>query len=90
MEKKLKLIGYIAITLGSLAALLCVVPILYGVFYAMLLGFLGLITSSIYIFIDTKNEINQKKITAGVIAMILSSIPVLLMLSVIIMSKFKH
>lgn len=89
MEKRLKIIGYISLTLGVLAALLCITPVAFGVFYAMLAGFLGLIASSIYIFIDTRNEINTKKITPGVIGMMLSSIPVLFMVAIIILSKLK-
>lgn len=89
MEKRLKIIGYISLTLGVLAALLCITPVPFGVFYAMLAGFLGLIVSSIYIFIDTRNEINTKKITPGVIGMMLSSIPVLFMVTIIILSKIK-
>ncbi len=88
MEKKLKIIGGFSLTFGSIAALLCIIP--FGVFYAILAGFFGMICSSIYIFIDTRNEINTKKITPGVIGLILSSIPVLLILIVIILSKINH
>ena len=87
MEKKLKIIGYISLFFGAAAALLCITPIPFAVFFAMLAGFLGLIVSSIYIFIDTRNEVNTKKITPGVIGMMLSSVPVVFMLVIIVLSK---
>jgi hypothetical protein len=90
LEKKLTVLGYICVGLGILAALLCVIPLSFGVFYAILAGFLGMVTSSVYVFIDTRNEINQKKFTAGVLGMILSSIPILFMLTIMIMSKMNH
>ena len=87
MEKNLKILGYVSLFFGIAAALLCITPVPFGVFYAMVAGFLGLIFSSIYIFIDTRNEINTKKITPGVIAMMLSSIPVIFMIVIIVLSK---
>lgn len=85
MEQKLKIIGIVALIFGALATLLSFFP--FGIFFALLAGFIGMIVSGIYIGIDTRNEINQKKITPGVIAMILSSVPILIMLGVIILSK---
>jgi hypothetical protein len=90
LKKKLTVLGYICVGLGILAALLCVIPLSFGVFYAILAGFLGMVTSSVYVFIDTRNEVNQKKFTAGVLGMILSSIPILFMLTIMIMSKMNH
>lgn len=90
MEKKIKLIGIFSMALGGIAALLCVIPTPFGVFFAVLTGFLGTICSSIYIFIDTRHEINTKKITPGIIGLILSSIPILLILTVIVLSKINH
>ncbi|MCW3085625.1 MAG: hypothetical protein JWP12_2991 [Bacteroidetes bacterium] len=86
MEAKLKYIGYASLTLGFLAALLCPLAIFWGI----LTGFFGMIVSSIYIFIDTKNEINTKKLTPGVIGLLLSSVPVLFMLAIIIIVKINH
>lgn len=85
MEKRLRILGYISIGLGVISALLCMVPL--GVFFAVLTGFFGMIFSSIYVFIDTKNEINKKRFTPGILGMILSSIPIILMMAVIVMSK---
>lgn len=90
MEKKLNIIGIVSITLGIIAALLCITPIAFAVFYAILAGFLGMIFSSVYVYIDTKNEINSKKLTPGLIGMFLSSIPILFMLAIIIISKMNH
>ena len=83
---KLKYIGYASVTLGIIAALLCPIAIFFGI----IAGFFGMIVSTIYIFIDTKNEINTKKLTPGVIGMLLSSVPVLFMLTLIIISKINH
>jgi len=85
MEKKLKIIGIISICLGLVATALCIIP--WGIFFAILAGFLGLIVSTIYIYLDTKNQINSKRFTAGIIGMILSSTPILFMITIIILSK---
>jgi hypothetical protein len=90
LEKKLNILGYVCIAFGILAALLCVTPVKFAVFYAILAGFIGMVTSSTYVFIDTRNEINKKKFTPGVIGMVLSSIPILFMLAIIIMTKMNH
>jgi hypothetical protein len=78
LEKRLKIIGYIAVTLGLVSAVLCYFP--FGMFFGIFTGFLGMIVSSVYIFIDTKNEINTHRFTAGIFGMILSSLPVLFMM----------
>lgn len=85
MEKNIKILGYISLGLGIVSALLCLFP--FGVFLALLSGFFGMIVSAIYVFLDTKHEINTKKMTIGIWGMILSSIPVVLMMAVIVLSK---
>jgi hypothetical protein len=96
LKKKLKIIGYICVGFGIIAAFLCIAPVLgitrfsFGVFYAILSGFLGMVTSAIYVFIDTRNEINKNRFTAGVLGMILSSVPIIFMLAIIVMSKMNH
>ncbi len=87
MHKKIKILGIISIVIGVLAAVLCLVP--YGLFLSLPVGFLGLILSTIYIYMDTKYSINTKKVTAGVIGMILSSLPILFVLFFIIMGSLK-
>jgi hypothetical protein len=87
-RKKIKLIGILSIILGSIAALLCLFP--SGFIVAMPIGFFGMICSGIYIFIDTRDEINTNKFTPGIIGMGLSSIPVLLILTFIIINHFKR
>lgn len=85
MQKKLKILGVISIAIGILSALLCFVP--YGLFLSLPVGFLGMICSTIYVYIDTKNNINTKKFTAGITGLILSSIPIIIVLIIIIMSR---
>lgn len=85
MEQRIKILGYASLLLGIISALLCVVP--FGVFFALITGFFGMIVSSIYIYLDTKHEINNKKFTIGIWGMVLSSLPVLLLLAIIILSK---
>jgi hypothetical protein len=87
-EKKIKILGIVSIVLGALAALFCLLP--GGIIMAMPIGFFGMISSSIYIYIDTRDEINTRKITPGIISMFLSSIPVLLILTFTIINHFKH
>lgn len=88
LQKKLKVLGIVSLIIGSITAILCVTTV-QGLFYAIPFGFAGMICSGVYIFIDTRNELNKNKITPGVIAMILSSTPVLFMLSLMIISRFK-
>jgi len=88
LQKKIKVLGIFSIILGSITAILCVTTV-QGLFYSIPFGFAGMVCSGIYVFIDTRNEINKKKITPGIIGMILSSIPILFMLSIMIMYRFK-
>lgn len=88
MEKRLKILGYISVGLGILSALFCINP--YWIFFGIISGFFGLIVSTIYVFMDTRNEINKKKLTPGIIGMILSSIPILVMLMFIVMDKINR
>jgi hypothetical protein len=90
MEKKLKVLGIASIIIGSIAALLCVSPMHSSILMALPIGFVGMVCSCIYVFLDTKNEINTKKITPGIIGILLSSAPVLLVLTFIIINYFKH
>lgn len=46
-----------------------------------------MVLSTIYIFLDMKHQVNTAKITAGVIGMFLSSIPVLIMIGILVYSK---
>ena len=85
MHQKIKILGVASITIGIIAALLCLIP--FGLFLSLPVGFLGMICSTIYVYIDTKNNINTKKLTAGVIGMILSSIPIVIVLFIIVMSS---
>jgi energy-converting hydrogenase Eha subunit C len=88
MQKKIKLLGIISIIIGSISALLCLSP--RTLILALPVGFIGMICSCVYVFIDTRDGINSKKITLGVIGVILSSIPVLLILTFTIIHYFKN
>jgi hypothetical protein len=88
MEKKLKVLGIVSVTIGIVAALLCVVPP-YGVLLALPVGFIGMICSSVYIFLDMKHNIGTKKFTAGVMGVILNSLPILFVLIVVIMTHYQ-
>lgn len=72
----------------GLAATLLSLPYFSGLFMALALSFIGMICSSIYVYLDTKYEINTKKITPGIIGMLLSSVPVLMILASIIIRSF--
>ncbi|MES2397239.1 MAG: hypothetical protein V4549_14615 [Bacteroidota bacterium] len=90
MEKRFKILGNVSIALGIITALLCISPITGAPIFSLPIGFIGMICSCIYIFIDTQKGINTKKFTPGIIGLLLSSSPVLLILMVIIINYFKH
>lgn len=90
MQKKLKLLGIVSIVIGSITALLCITPIPGSQILALPVGFVGMICSCIYIFIDTKKEMNTKIFTPGIIGLLLSSTPVILILAFTIINYFKH
>lgn len=88
IEKKLKILGFVSLIIGGLTALLCFNPRL--LVFALPLGFAGMVCSSIYVYIDTKNEINTRKLTPGIIGLLLSSSPVLLILAFIVINYFNR
>lgn len=88
MPKKIKLLGIISIVIGSISALLCLSP--RTLIYSLPVGFIGMICSCIYVFIDTRDELNTKKFTPGVMGVLLSSIPVLLIVTFTIIHHFKN
>ena len=85
MERQLKILGIVCLVLGTLATLFCVMP--YGTFYAIPVGFFGMISSTIYVYLDTKHNVNRRRFTAGIAGMVLSSVPILLVLFFIIMAS---
>jgi hypothetical protein len=89
LQKRLKILGIVSIFIGSIAAVLCLTTIKVF-FYAIPIGFVGMLCSGIYVFIDTRNEINKKKITPGIIGMLLSSLPVLFILTFMIIHHFNN
>ena len=90
MEKKFKILGTASIVIGSITSFLCISPIGGSAILSLPVGFLGMVCSCIYIFIDTQKEINTKRFTPGVIGFLLNSTPVLLILSFTIINHFKH
>lgn len=90
MQKKIKLLGIVSIVIGSITALLCITPISGSAILSLPIGFIGMICSCIYIFFDTKKEINTTSFTPGIIGLLLSSTPVLLILTFTIISHFRQ
>ena len=89
MQKTIKILGIISITIGAATALLCILPISGAPIIALPIGFIGMVFSCIYIFIDTQKELSTKKITPGIIGLLLSSTPVILILIFTIINHFK-
>lgn len=87
MKKTVTLLGTISLILGVAASLLCLVPGI-GLLIAIIVGFFGLLVSNVYIFLNTRHQINKKTITPGLIGLFLNSTPVLFILIVILKQKF--
>lgn len=85
MNKKMQILGVVAVCLGFLSAVLVFLP--YGLFLSLPTGFLGMITSTIYVYYDTKHQISTSKITPGIIGIFLSSLPIIAILIIIFMNK---
>ncbi|MBK7182852.1 MAG: hypothetical protein IPH89_07890 [Bacteroidetes bacterium] len=85
MKKTVQILGIVSLILGILAAVVSFLP--YGLMIGIMIGFVGMIISTIYIFLDMKHEVNTKKITPGLIGMFLSSVPVLIILGITIYNK---
>lgn len=90
MQNKFKLLGILSIGIGMLTALLCILPIAGAAVISLPFGFVGMICSCIYIFIDTQKELSTKRFTPGIIGLLLSSTPVILILFFSIINHFKH
>ncbi len=88
MQKQIKILGLASITLGIISAIIWMLP--YGMLLALPTGFLGMVISTIYVYLDMKYQINTKKFTLGVWGIILSSIPILVVLTLIIMSRINN
>jgi FtsH-binding integral membrane protein len=89
MEQKIKILGLASIGIGIISALLIFFGI-KGLFLSLPVGFLGMICSCTYIFFDTKYSINKNRFTAGVLGVILNSIPIVLIMILILVNKGKH
>jgi len=85
MKKTVQILGIVSLILGVSATAVSFLP--YGLVIGLMIGFVGMIISTIYIFLDMKHEVNTKKITPGLIGMFLSSVPVLIILGITIYNK---
>ena len=88
MKRNLKILGSVSIVLGCVASFLCLFP--EYIFFAVIAGFLGMLTSTIYVFIDYKYDLSRKKFTPGVIGIILSSVPIVLIVLFNFITHFKN
>ncbi|MBI2271965.1 MAG: hypothetical protein HYU69_16620 [Bacteroidetes bacterium] len=87
MVKTINILGNISIIIGLIAAILCAVP--FGIFYAITTGFVGFLCTTVYIGLNTRHQVNTKKLNPGIIALLLNSVPLLYILIGIIITKLK-
>ena len=80
MEKRLKILGIVCLLFGVITFLVS----FYSLKIGMPIGFLGMVLSSIYVFYDTKHQFNTRIFTPGIIGMLLSSTPVLVVIGLIV------
>jgi hypothetical protein len=76
MNNKIKILGNVSIALGVLTCLLCIKTL----HFAMPVGFIGMLCSVLFIYLHEKQTEKTFSIRPGIIAMFLSSIPVLIVL----------
>ena len=86
MQQKLKILGIASVGIGLISAALIFFGI-KGLFLSLPVGFLGMVCSCIYIFIDTKYAINKHKFTIGVWGVLLNSIPIVLIMILVFLRK---
>lgn len=87
MVKTINILGSVSIIIGLVAAVLCAVP--FGIFYAITTGFAGFLCTTIYIGLNTRHQVNTKKLNPGIIALLLNSVPLFYILIGIIITKLK-
>jgi hypothetical protein len=80
-----KLAGYLSLFFGTLSVLFTVQ--IHFLFFGLITSILGFIASITYIFIKTRNEIKTGFFNQGIVGMLLSSVPVLVLLVIIFSSK---
>jgi len=91
MEKFTHAAGKLAIFTGALSLLLTLaflirhLPLL--VLFSVLSGLLGFITSNVFIFLNMRYQVSEKKLNPGTIGILLSSAPILLMLIVKVLHR---
>jgi hypothetical protein len=86
MEKITRILGTCSIIIGVLAAtttlLFLVKPIRFFLFAAMLSGLIGFLASNIYIFLNLRYKVSEKKVTPGTLGILLCSVPIIMILVV--------
>ncbi len=85
MIKTVNILGIVSIIIGIAAAIICILP--FGVFYAVPIGFVGFLCTTIYIGLNTRHQINKNKINPGIIALLLNSVPIVYILIGVIITK---
>lgn len=86
MHKAITILGNACMCLGLLSAILCAIPGM--LFPAIGSGFLGFVTTSVYIGLNTRYQVNQKKLNPGMIGLLLNSIPLLFVLALQLYIRF--
>jgi Na+/H+ antiporter NhaC len=87
MVKTINILGTVSVIIGLAASVLCAIP--FGIFYAIPVGFAGFLCTTVYIALNTRHQVNTKKINPGIIALLLNSVPLLYILIGIIATKLK-
>lgn len=91
MEKLTRTVGNICLFLGFTAAfctiLFLIKPVPVCIIVALFCGLMGFIASSVYIVMNTRFAVNDKKIHPGILGLLMSSVPVIFILILNAMHK---
>jgi len=91
MEKTTRIVGSLAIAIGlfstTLTSLFLIKPLRLFVFAAILTGLAGFICSNIYIFLNLRYRVSEKRMTPGMWGILFSSAPIVLILVTKLMHK---
>lgn len=84
MEKITRIVGSISLVSGSLAALMTAFYLIshipFGIILGIFCGLMGFMSSSAYVILNLKYQVNTHKLTPGLIGMMLSTFPVIYIL----------
>jgi len=87
MIKTLRVLGILAILFGLIASISVFIINPYWPFIPVISGFLGFLMSSIYVFINSRNQSNQGFFNPGLIGMLLSSVPIIFFFILVLTRK---